>query len=268
MWSILIPSNPDDQDMLIAALWEQGTSGIIEELIGLRAFFDDAIDPAHLQFLKGEFRRESEEPKASFALENWDPILIGERFFIAPPWVNPALPCGRLRLNIDAASAFGTGRHETTQLCLQALEKHLKPGACVLDIGCGSGILSAAAHLLNAGPIFGCDIHEDAMQSARLHVQSPLFLGSVDAVRPAIADLVLANISARILDHIAADLKRILRPAGLLILSGFIADNPPKHFHPVEETIQGDWLCWICRRDDIRPAAVIDPNSHSQDWWL
>jgi ribosomal protein L11 methyltransferase len=267
MWSILIPSNPDDQDTLIAMLWEQGTSGIIEEPIGLRAFFDDAVAPAQLQFLKGEFRRESIGPPV-FTRENWDPILIGERFFIAPPWLDSAVPPGRFRLNMDAASAFGTGRHETTQLCLRALEKHLKPGVCVLDIGCGSGILSVAARLLNAGPIFSCDIHEDAMQSARHHIQSPLFLGSADAVRPAIADLVLANISARIVDHIAADLKRILKPAGLLILSGFIADNPPKHFHPVEETVQGDWLCWICRREGIRPAAVVDPNSHSQDWWL
>jgi ribosomal protein L11 methyltransferase len=267
MWSILIPSHPDDQDTLIATLWEQGTSGIIEEPIGLRAFFDDAIDPARLQFLRGEFRRESTGPPV-FARENWDPILIGERFFIAPPWLDSAVPPGRFHLNMDAASAFGTGRHETTQLCLKALEKHLQPGACVLDIGCGSGILSAAASLLHASPIFSCDIHEDAMQSARHHVQSPLFLGSADAVRPAIADVVLANISARIVDHVAADLKRILKPEGLLILSGFIADNPPKHFQPIEETVQGDWLCWICRRDDIRPAAVADPNSHAQDWWL
>ena len=269
MWSIFIPATPETQDSLIAALWEQGTTGIIEELSGLRAFFEDATDPAQLAFLKGEFRRESDRPQASFAREDWDPILIGERFFISPPWVQAAAPPGRFRLNIDAATAFGTGRHETTQLCIEALEKHLHPGAVVLDIGCGSGILSAAARLLNAGPIFSCDIHEDAMQAARQHVPSPLFLGSADAIRPALGDVVLANISARIVDHIAADLKRILAPEGLLILSGFIVGNPPKHFRPIEESVQGDWLCWLCRRDGIHPAAAEpDPNQHSQEWWL
>jgi ribosomal protein L11 methyltransferase len=269
MWSILIPAHPENQEALIAALWEQGTTGIIEEPSGLRAFFDDATDPVQLEFLKGEFRRESDHPQAPFAREDWDPILIGQRFFIAPPWVTVAAPPGRFRLNIDAAMAFGTGRHETTQLCIEALEKHLQPGALVLDIGCGSGILSAAARLLNAGPIFSCDIHEDALQAARHHVQSPLFLGSADAIRPTVGDLVLANISARIVDHIAADLKRILAPSGLVILSGFIAENPPKHFRPIEETVQGDWLCWLCRRDDIHPtSAESDPNLHSQEWWL
>jgi ribosomal protein L11 methylase PrmA len=107
------------------------------------------------------------------------------------------------------------------------------------------------------------------MSSAAHHIQSPLFLGSADAIRPAVADLVLANISARILDRIAADLKRVLKPTGLLIVSGFIADNPPKSFQPTEEASQGDWLCWICRPENIHPAAPdSDPNLHPQDWWL
>jgi ribosomal protein L11 methyltransferase len=268
MWSIFIPSRPDEQDALIAVLWERGTSGIIEESDGLRAFFDDAMDPRQMAFAQSEFRRESAGPYV-FAQENWDAVLIGNRFFVAPPWLDTPVPPGRIRLSIDAATAFGTGRHETTQLCLEALEKHLKPGACVLDIGCGSGILSLAARLLEAGSVFSCDIHEDALQSARHHTQAPLFLGSADALRPAIADLVLANISARIVDRLAADLKRVLKPGALLILSGFLADNPPKYFHPVEETAQAGWLCWICRPEEIHPEIPdSDPNLHPQDWWL
>ena len=273
MWSILIPSTPDGQEALIAALWEQGTCGIIEESGGLRAFFEDSVDPTQLesmpfQPLPRELRREPVSPP-SFAHEDWEPILAGKRFLIAPPWLDATVPPGRVRLTIDAAMAFGTGRHETTQLCLEALEKHLKPGALVLDIGCGSGILSAAARLLDAGPIFSCDIHEDAIQAARQCSQAPLFLGSADAIRPAVADLVIANISARIVDHIAADLKRILKPGALLILSGFIADNLPKYFEAVEETVLDSWLCWICRPEGIHPLLdSSDPNVHPQDWWL
>jgi ribosomal protein L11 methyltransferase len=223
---------------------------------------------AQLCYPKAEFRRESTGPTV-FARENWDPIFIGERFMIAPPWVDTPVPAGRFRLTIDAATAFGTGRHETTQLCLEALERNLKTSTAVVDIGCGSGILCAAAQLLGARTIFGCDIHEDAIEAAGQHTRVPLFLGSADAVCTAASDLVLANISARVLDHIAADLKRILKPAGLVILSGFLRENPPKLFEPSQETQQGEWLCWVCRRDDIHPSAdASDPNIHSPDWWL
>lgn len=268
MWSVFIPVNADDQDTLVAALWEQGTCGIIEESDGLRAFFDDAVTQEQLGLPHRELRRETASP-IDFARENWEPILVGQRFVVAPPWVDAPTPVGRFRLVIDAATAFGTGRHETTQLCLEALEKHLRPGTAVLDIGCGSGILCAAARFLGASPVFGCDIHEDAIQTARHFSQAPLFMGSADAIRPASMDLVVANISARILDHIAADLKRVLKPGGLVILSGFLAENRPKFFEPIEETIQGEWLCWIGRREGIQPGLEpSDPNFHSPDWWL
>jgi ribosomal protein L11 methyltransferase len=112
--------------------------------------------------------------------------------------------------------AFGTGVHETTQLCIEALEDYLRPGTRVLDVGTGSGILARAAALLGAGTCFACDVDPVAVEIAGIG-----FVGSVDAVRSASVDLVVANISPEAIVQLAPDLVRVLRPGGLMLASGF-----------------------------------------------
>ena len=164
--------------------------------------------------------------------------------------------------------AFGSGRHETTQLCLEALEQYLKAGHAVLDVGCGSGILALAAQKLGAGSVVACDIQEDAIRTAREHFSGALVQGSADCVRNGFADIVLANVSARINDRLAADLRRVLKPDGVLITSGFIEGNVPQSFQPSKEMQRGEWLCWICTADGIRPLATTDDaNVHSLNWY-
>jgi ribosomal protein L11 methyltransferase len=183
--------------------------------------------------------------------------------------VREPAPAGRFRLTIDAGSAFGSGRHESTQLCMEALERHLKPGSIVADIGCGSGILSAAAGLLGAGAVLSCDIHADSVRTATTLVENPLFVGSADAIRTAIADLVLANISAKIVDVLAADLRRIAKPTGLIVLAGFLSENPPQRFRPRDILKKGDWECWITKPEDVEAVpAQKEPASHADQWWL
>lgn len=261
-------------DSLSAELWEMGTAGIVEELKGLRAFFADSVTPAAIcaKLELPEARVEGEEPfDMSRGLPiDGDPVLIGQRFYVAPSWVtSPVPPTGRLRLTIDATSAFGSGRHETTQMCVEVLEKYLRPGDWVADIGCGSGILSAAAGLLGAGAVFSCDIHEESVRCSRALIQTPMFVGSADGLRSNLADLVLANISARILDVIANDLKRVAKPEGLIVMAGFIEENPPKNFRPWEVLKKGGWPCWICRRSDVLTLQnSSEPAVHDQQWWL
>jgi SAM-dependent methyltransferase len=273
MWSVLIPVTSLATDSLSAELWELGTEGIVEEAGGLRAFFDESVDRASIcarfELAERSARHEPLFDPNSLAPFACDPILIGERFYIAPSWMREPAPGGRFRLTIDTSSAFGSGRHESTQLCMEALEKHLKPGSMVVDIGCGSGILSAAARLLGAGAVLGCDIHADSVRTAKTLLATPLFVGSADAIRTGIADLVLVNISAKIVDGLAADLRRIAKSTGLIVLAGFLSENPPNRFHPGEILKKGDWDCWIAKPEDIKVAqAQKEPASHAEQWWL
>ena len=257
-------------DTLSGELWGLGTAGLVEEADGLRAFFDDSTErEAICARFETEWRNETPFDHSRVQRLECDPVLIGQRFFVAPSWVTQPTPPNRFRLAIDATSAFGSGRHESTQLCVEALEKHLKPGDVVLDIGCGSGILAAAATLLGAKTVVSCDIHPDSVGAARALIESAIFVGSADGMRSHSGDLVLANISARVLDRIARDLRRVGKPAGKTILSGFVRENPPKRFKPREVWEKGDWQCWVCGAEDIEAAAEAgEPAAHAEQWWL
>ena len=101
---------------------------------------------------------------------NWKqyfrPLAVGERLMIVPSWLENVDTQGRTALTIDPGLAFGTGGHETTRLCLEMCEKYLKDGGSVLDVGCGSGILSIAALLTGAGTAVGVDIDAKAVETA------------------------------------------------------------------------------------------------------
>ena len=120
------------------------------------------------------------------------------------------------RIAVNPGKAFGTGVHETTRLCLEALETYVRPGARLLDVGTGSGMLARAAAMLGAGPVWACDIDAIAVEIAGTG-----FVGSVDAVAPNVADIVTANISPEAIIALAPELIRVLRPGGVLLASGF-----------------------------------------------
>jgi ribosomal protein L11 methyltransferase len=251
LFSLLLHPSPDREDLLIAELQECGTAGLTEEESGLRAFF--ANDRDAVSFLQRfaefspEFREEEPTDWERVTRDAWPPLCVGERFYLVAPWdQDTAVPTGRLRLEIYPGMACGTGRHPATQLCLQALERYVKPGARVLDIGSGSGILSDAARLLGAGLVIGCDIDPDAIRIARERVDVPMFIGSTDAVRSQCADLIVANIDAATLERIAPELDRIRKPDSTLILSGFPEWDTPEGLSPREVLSQGEWRCFVC----------------------
>jgi ribosomal protein L11 methylase PrmA len=219
MVSVRVDVDANDHDEVIAALWEAGTLGITEGDGFVDAFFEDA--EAASQF--GVPEAVVEVDWVARTEEAFPPLLVGEKFFVAAPWRTEPTPPGRMRLVINPGSQCGTGYHRCTQLCLEAMERLIRPGDSVLDVGSGSGILSLAAKLLGAKRVVSCDIDPDAAGPACF------FVGSVDAVRSGAFDLVVANINEDVMGSMRADFERVARTR---ILSGFQDDD-------------GEWTCVV-----------------------
>ncbi len=205
--------------MLIAELWERGSAGIVElSPARVRAFFEDGAGRAGLLALYpgAPVREEEQRDWVQSARDLLQPMEVGRRFFLVPEWRDDPAPEGRFRITVNPGMAFGTGVHETTRLCMEALEDYLRPGMRVLDVGTGSGILAKAAELLGAVRVYACDIDPIAVEIAGIG-----FIGSVDAAAAGSVDLVTANISPEAITALAADLLRVLRPGGVLLASGF-----------------------------------------------
>ena len=155
--------------------------------------------------------------------QNWQPVEVG-RFIIAPPWSDLNNTHDRLVIRIEPGMAFGTGTHETTRLCLQAIEKHFSGGS-FLDVGTGTGVLAiAAAKLQPEARIAAFDTDEDAIAIARdnaiaNNVSVEFHVGSVDEAT-ASADLVCANLTADVIVGMIQTLVSLT--CGKLVLSGIL----------------------------------------------
>jgi ribosomal protein L11 methyltransferase len=219
MFSLEIDCDAEDRDLLIAELWEHGSAGIVElSDRRVRAFFEDAAGRERLlrMYPGSALREEEDRDWVASARQLLQPMEVGERFFLVPEWRDDPAPPGRLRMSVNPGQAFGTGVHQTTQLCLEALEDYVRPGCAVLDVGTGSGILARAARLLGASRVFACDVDPVAVEIA-----GEGFVGSADAVSSGIADVAVANISPEAILRLAPELLRTLRPGGTLLASGF-----------------------------------------------
>src|SRR3954451_4830477 len=171
MYSLEIDCDPEDRDMLIAELWEQGSAGIVElNPLTVRAFFEEAASRAALLKMFPGARQRDEEQRdwVQSARDLLQPMEVGRKFFLVPEWRDDPAPEGRFRIVVNPGMAFGTGVHETTRLCIEALEDYLRPGMTVLDVGTGSGILARAASLLGAGKTLACDIDPVAVEIAQM----------------------------------------------------------------------------------------------------
>ena len=246
MFSLEIECDPDDRDLLIAELWEGGSEGIVElSSRRVRAFFEDGgrRDTLLALYPGAVLRIEEQRDWVQSSRDLLQPMEVGERFFLVPEWREDPAPPGRLRITVNPGMAFGTGVHETTRLCLEALEEFLKPGTTVLDVGTGSGILAKAARLLGAARVYACDIDPVAVEIA-----GEGFVGSADAVASGCADLVTANISAEAIVAMAADLGRVLRAGGVLLASGFEVQEVERVRSALpgagEVRQKGSWALW------------------------
>lgn len=199
---------------------------------------------------------------------NWKayfkPLPVGKRLLIQPTWEAPAAPEGRVVLSIDPGMAFGTGGHDTTRLVLEAIEEYLCPGDAVLDVGCGSGILSIAALLLGAGRAVGVDIDPTAVRTARENgvlngFQEPVFTvrqGDLATQVEGEYRLVVANIVADAILALTPSVERFLVPGGVYIVSGIIDTREAEVTaglracgYAIERRLEhGGWVCLVTAR--------------------
>lgn len=195
------------------------------------------------------------------------PFPVGERFLIKPSWEDCEPEEGRQILEIDPASSFGTGSHDTTQLCICALERTVHGGERLLDMGTGSGILAVAAAMLGAKAETAVDIDEHCLSCARENAEkNGVAIGRLlhgDARRdPALAaaigggyDIICANIVADILIDMAAMFREKLVPGGTLICSGILNERAAEveaallaqGFTGLERTSTADWSAVVAK---------------------
>ena len=177
MFSVRIAVDPAEQDVLAAELWEAGTLGVVEGAGFLDAFFDDFETAAR-------FGTPMEAPPTDWVKatqDAWPPLLVGEKFFVVAPWRTEPTPAGRFRLEINPGAQCGTGQHPCTQLCLQAMERMIRPGDRALDVGSGSGILTLAAKMLVSGQTSSTPM--TPTETASTSVQTSNFLSFMAAGR-------------------------------------------------------------------------------------
>jgi ribosomal protein L11 methyltransferase len=197
--------------------------------------------------------------------KHWKPVEVGT-FVIAPPWAEVA-KTDKHTIRIEPNMAFGTGTHETTQLCLKALSEITQPGDSFLDVGTGTGILGIAAAKLCAEPVAACDTDADSIAIARENAEVngvcemiTFFHGTINDATPAF-DVVCANLT---LDVIVALLPLLITKARRsLILSGILADQQGEitaHLAKFDISnfkfeIAGEWLCVLIdkRRQGSEP---------------
>lgn len=171
----------------------------------------------------------------------YKPIHVNQ-LVVVPLWENYEAKDGETVMKIDPGMAFGTGAHETTRLCLKALTKADLKGKTILDVGCGSGILSIGGVLLGAESAFGCDIDQLAVEVAR---RNAALNGLTEKIGYAAGDLltvvegqypiVVANIVADVILMLLKDLHQVLLPGGLFVASGIIDDRKEELLAAIEK---------------------------------
>lgn len=217
----------DEPPAMSAYVWQEDYSAVIPQL-----------GKELLDF--GALHVEAAEVPAEDWSESWKqffkPREVGERFLIKPSWED-AEANERIIIELDPGQAFGTGEHPTTRMCLQLLEKTVRPGDVVIDIGCGSGVLAIAAAKLGARKVIASEIESEALFAARENaVRNGVEITFSDAPDPSCwvkepnwhgADIVVSNIISATLIALSSAVVNLCNPGAAWILSGVIEDNWP-----------------------------------------
>ena len=260
------PESPDRKTLLLwlpKAEWTDADRG---QLI---ASLEPLAEPFGLTLPDGWWDEVADEDWSLSWKQHWQPDPIGAGLLILPAWLEvPPEHANRLVIRMDPGSAFGTGSHPTTRLCLEALEQSPPVGALVADLGCGSGVLGLAALGLGAEAVVSADsdslavraTNDNRVLNQRSEQQLQVGLGSVEALLEQLAsrraDLLLCNILAPVIEALAPGFDGLLNSHGRALLSGLLVDQAPRLIEVLStlgwevaaEASQGRWGLLEIRR--------------------
>ena len=219
------------------------------ELLKSRGFSDEELGSWEVTLDEKENQDKNKKWK-----EKWTVTHVTDKIAVVPSWLNYTPREDEITIILDPGCAFGTGTHQTTQLCMKALEKYLKQDDTVADIGMGSGILSVLAMKLGARSAYGCDIDETVIDVAKENagvngVDCIFELNTADKITEKY-DFVCANILHNVLFEIMGDLKNIMKENGILSLSGILDEKK-------------DIVLEAIKREDLKIIDTI-----TQDQWI
>ena len=252
------------EDVLVKAYFEQGVSA--GETLHLVAQKLREIGRMDMGFDMGSLKIETKQVREQDWAENWKkyykPFRAGEHLVIKPSWEAYTPEEGDLVLELDPGMAFGTGTHETTFMCMEQLERYVKPGCRVIDVGCGSGILALAAAKLGAGDVLAIDLDELAVKVARENTEKNGLSATVRVAhgdllerREEQADVIVANIIADVICFLCGPAKKHLLEGGVFICSGIIREREEDvqralaaaGYTVINRLEKGEWVCLAAR---------------------
>ena len=260
--------NPDEGETLSPDQWVTVTTylPINESTKERRNQIDVGVRlVAHVSPIEGLQEREVEEQEWQDAWKvHFDVLHITDRIVIAPSWKEYSPRPHEAVVTLDPGMAFGTGHHPTTKMCLEQLDELVRPGMDVIDVGCGSGILSIAAARLGARHVFGIEIDSVAVNVAKQNIRDNGLEHTIRPVHGSLPhpdvradayDVAVANISAKIIIEISGELVRATKSGGKIVASGILAENKDGPIEALtaagatlESTlVDGDWVTLVCR---------------------
>ena len=236
------------------------------------AFVSDRFSSESITY-EVEIKHVDEEDYANSWKQYYKPIKIGNRIVVVPEWEPYEKADGEITVTLNPGMAFGTGTHETTSMCIEALQDIVFEGDEVLDIGCGSGILSVTALLCGANRADATDIDRNAVNVAyenaelngvkdRLHATEDNILSAESPIRTAGKkyNVVIANIVADVIIEICGFVKTLIKPYGCFVASGIISER----LDDVVKAMNGNRLC-VTAIHEKRGWNCIIANPDTED---
>ncbi|HAR85983.1 MAG TPA: 50S ribosomal protein L11 methyltransferase [Clostridium sp.] len=238
-----------------------------ENFMNTLNYIKESVDKlGEFGFDKGEgivtYHKVNEDDWANNWKQYYKPTKVGEHIVVKPTWEDYEEKPGEVVVELDPGMAFGTGTHETTRMCIKALEKKVKGDTTIFDIGTGSGILSIAAAKLGAKHVVGVDLDPVAVESAKKNLEFnkvnniEILYGDLMEVVEGKANIVVANILADIIMFLSEGVRAFIEDEGYFIASGIlntqrdkVADKLKTLDFIIEEVMEdGEWICIIAKK--------------------